>query len=373
MQNQKHQKKSRSCVRSKRTGISFVETSVIPCRTSNRHIAIPVAVLLAGLLFTSCGNGNGSRVLHPGEEAANIYKGFLAEVKNHKTLPIGEFIRLAKEWKRLDSLANLYLSQDTSHVSLRKMEYELLVLHDSVRSEFCRLAFSEPRSYRDVLAFKEAIMPCHDDTAYTMIKTNARPFFESLENRPIYKGSREKTLAAYRKFLDKHLRSGIDGRKGLLYFIREEEALFRGYLSHLSEPGISDTEDIIRKTEKCCLSAFDSVEDNPADYKEALVYLTIRTNRRLLQNARTCVDDIFQNRVMDIGKAQSYIWMMMQPFTAMDGFSLSMLSDREREELYRLADEMPDAIGKLNERLRFEKNRLSDMPAIFLKTMIAIQ
>ena len=57
-----------------------------------------------------------------------------------------------------------------------------------------------------------------------------------------------------------------------------------------------------------------------------LVYMVMRTNRRIIQNAMTCLDDIKSGRVTENDEqAIVYQWMMMKPFFPTDELSLSRL------------------------------------------------
>lgn len=101
--------------------------------------------------------------------------------------------------------------------------------------------------------------------------------------------------------------------------------------------------------------------------KEAVQYLTIRTNRRLLQNAATCMNDMDTGRLKSPEQAQAYLWMMMQPLMGMDGERIALLTPEQKNTLYRLADKMPAATDRLCDVLGYDKERLEEMPMLLLK------
>lgn len=59
--------------------------------------------------------------------------------------------------------------------------------------------------------------------------------------------------------------------------------------------------------------------------------------------------------------------MMMQPLMGMDGERIALLTPEQREALYKLADNMPAAIGRLCDVLGYDKERLEGMPMLLLK------
>ncbi|EJW99947.1 hypothetical protein EVA_11939 [gut metagenome] len=84
----------------------------------------------------------------------------------------------------------------------------------------------------------------------------AEPFFKPLDSVQTYKGSADAVVEKYRMFLSKTLKSGISGKSEMLAFIKEEDRLFRSFLSHLPELADADLSVITRDTEKCCLLIF---------------------------------------------------------------------------------------------------------------------
>ena len=97
----------------------------------------------------------------------------------------------------------------------------------------------------------------------------------------------------------------------MLAFIKEEDWLFRSFLSHLPELADADLSAITRDTEKCCLSIFQSAENGRLSYLDALVYTARRTNRRIILNALACRDDINQGNVKTEAQARAYVWMLL--------------------------------------------------------------
>ena len=94
----------------------------------------------------------------------------------------------------------------------------------------------------------------------------------------------------------------------------------------------------------------------------------MRNNRRLLQNANTCVTDVHKLIFKDSNQATAYLWMLLQPWLSIDSFSYTLLSQEEKESLEKMAAEMPQALSKL-EAGHFPID-LNDLPSLLMKAYL---
>jgi hypothetical protein len=251
------------------------------------------------------------------------------------------------------------------------MRKECLLLHDSIRMEFSRLALSRPRTYKEVLALKEHFSPYAEDGELHRSAQEIQPFFASLDSRMAYRGGKEQLLSAYRTLLSETQRKGIHGHSDLTRFIGKEDALFRAFLARLNDYDDMDLSDITRDTEKCCAEVFRAAERQEITYKEAMLYMAMRTNRRVIQNVQACLDGIHRGEVTTPRQAHAFIWMILQPYASLDGFCLALLSPREKEVLDRMATETPGAFSTLRKILSSENDRLEELPGMLIEIHIA--
>ena len=156
----------------------------------------------------------------------------------------------------------------------------------------------------------------------------------------------------------------------LTTFIEKEDAVYRAFLSRLPDFDGENLSDITHDTERCCAQVFLAAERNDITYRNAMIYLAMRTNRRLIQNVRTCIDDICNKKVKIPAQAQAYIWMLLQPYSSLDGFCLALLSAEEREQLDMLASQTPDAFRELGRMLHPGDNRLDELPGMLMEAFI---
>lgn len=333
-------------------------------------LAKGIAVCFAIFILASCGKNTDDSMFQTSKNAADAYRSYLSEVRKEANLPTDRLIEKINDWQSLRDSVSACVAKDTANRIHANYESEIRGLHDSLRIEFTRLALEKPRTFADVLLIREQTSQYRQDTELMRSAAEAGPFFKPLDSVPTYKGSANAVVEKYRMFLSKTLKSGISGKSEMLAFIKEEDRLFRSLLSHLPELADADLSAITRDTEKCCLSIFQSAENGRLSYRDALVYTARRTNRRIILNALACRDDINQGNVKTEAQARAYVWMLLQPYVALDGFSVAVLSDMERATLYAVADRTPQMVAKLNKTAGTENDQWQVLPGVLIKIML---
>jgi hypothetical protein len=333
-------------------------------------LAKGIAVCFAIFILASCGKNTDDSMFQTSESAVNAYRTYLSDMRSMETLSTEHLIEAINGWQALRDSVFVRIAKDTANCIHANYESEIRGLHDSLRIEFTRLALEKSRTFADVLLIKEKTSQYRQDTELMQSAAEAEPFFKPLDSVPTYKGSANAVVEKYRMFLSKTLKSGISGKSEMLAFIKEEDRLFRSFLSHLPELADADLSAITRDTEKCCLSVFQSAEDGKISYRDALIYTARRTNRRIILNALACRNDINQGNVKTEAQARAYVWMLLQPYVALDGFSMAVLSDMERTTLHAVADRTPQMIAKLNKTAGTDNDQWRVLPGVLIKIML---
>ena len=333
-------------------------------------LAKGVAVCFAIFILASCGKNTDDSMFQTSESAVNAYRTYLSDMRSMETLSTEHLIEAINGWQALRDSVFVRIAKDTANCIHANYESEIRGLHDSLRIEFTRLALEKSRTFADVLLIKEKTSQYRQDTELAQAVTDAESFFRSLDSVAPCHGNAKQTVSAYQSFLANTLKSGIDSKDKMLAFIQEEDRLFRSFLSHLPKLADADLSAITRDTEKCCLSIFQSAENGRLSHLDALVYTVRRTNRRIILNALACRDDINQGNVKTEAQARAYVWMLLQPYVALDGFSVAVLSDMERTTLHAVADRTPQMIAKLNKTAGTGNDQWQVLPGVLIKIML---
>lgn len=321
-------------------------------------------------ILASCGGENGKPPVRTPDDPAGTYREYLSDIRRQTDPSFAALTRHIRQWQTVKESVFARLQRDTLNPAHSGLREECVRLHDSIRIEFSRLTLSKPRTYQELLALKEQFSPYGEDEELHRAAEEIRPFFASLDSQPASRGGKQQILLKYRAFLSETIRNGIHGHDDLTAYIGKEDALFRAFLTHLHELDGENVADITRNTERCCSQLFLAAERKEITYREAMLFLAMRTNRRQLQNMRACLDDVRDRKVKTPAQAQAYIWMLVQPYASLDGFCMTLLSGEEKKQLDRMAAQTPAAFKALSRILQSENARLDELPGMLMEIFI---
>ena len=199
----------------------------------------------------------------------------------------------------------------------------------------------------------------------------ASEFFGKLDDEQTIKG-----LPQILKSYDELLNSTNDFRQEeqLLTFIQKEDKCFRSLMEHLGNVSQDDMQRLTQKTTRLFDRLYSSVGRKSDEVNDrTMLYLTMRFNRRIMQNAIACREDILNNRKLSREQRVSYRWMLIQPYVSLDDYSTAALTRKQREELMVISKELPILLSRLdNKKTEEEKDKLSNTLAdYFLKSYIS--
>lgn len=333
-------------------------------------LATLLTTVTSTMIVTSCGDGVHTSTPKTSETVISDYRAFWQDLKSKKELPGEDLSNEIKMWQKLKDSVIVQLARDSIRPPHTNYEVQFEMLHDSIRYEFTRIVMSRKNTYKDFVLAKEAASPYINDGDIKKAIHVAEPFFLKLNQRTIKHGASKTIIADYTAFLNQRLRSGIASKEQMLEFIKEEDYHFRRFLSCFDQLHDQPVGDINQLTEKICKQTYTAANDGKLSLEDALVYMTIRNNRRLIQNAQTCLSDIKSGKVQDKAQAQSYSWVLLQPYTTINEISVAMLTTDDRHALLQLAEETPKALGILNKQLAIDSSRLDRMPTLLIKAFI---
>lgn len=347
------------------------DIDVISYLKNQSVLAKGIAVCFAISTLASCGKSTDDSMFQTSERAVNAYKTYLSKMRGMKYLSTEHLIEAVNGWQTLRDSVFVRIVKDTANHIHAKYESAIQMLHDSLHTEFIRLANSSPKTFKNVLLIKEQTSPYRQDAELGQAVATAKPFFDSLDSIPLYRKTAKNIVSVYKTFLAQTLKSGINSKDELLDFIREEDRLFRSLLAHLPELAGADLSAITDGTTQCCLSVFQSAEDGKFPYRDALIYFAKRTGRRIVLNASACRNDIKQDKLRTAAQARAYVWMLLQPYISLDDFSMIVLSDKERVSLHGVAEQMPSMMARLNRIIGTDNVQWETLPELLVKVTIA--
>src|SRR5574344_946775 len=105
--------------------------------------------------------------------------------------------------------------------------------------------------------------------------------------------------------------------------------------------------------------------------EDAMIYMTMRSNRRLLLNAEICSSDIRTGKVKTAAQQTAYFWMVLQPYLSIDDFGMAVLTSEQKKQFEKLASDAPQVIKVLADNLEMNREMTDNLPNFFINIYIS--
>lgn len=322
-------------------------------------------------MFSGCQN-KGVRVKDVNGALA-VCKSELTVLQSKSSASIDELVEYINLTEQMEDSIISFSMRDTAYAANQKMQDEVLNVSDSLRTEILRLAFSKPRSLADVVFIKTNTANGAKKFIDEKSQKQADRFFAKLDNNATYKDL-DKTLQEYDRILSDPNYMHIESREIFRDFLKKEDICFRSMLQFLPMVPQQKLQELTDQTARICNTFYGTGKDSFASIDEIATYMTMRYNRRILQNAEVCRDQIMNGLKINPVIARNYRWMLMQPYFTIDEISMAALSSGQQQLMLDIAQDMPELYMKLdkcpskvnNDELQF----LDKISVYLLKTHI---
>ena len=306
-------------------------------------------------------------------EAIEACKKELDNLSSKTSVDTKELVKLTNEWIEIrDSSYSVFAKDPTMTIKSDK-SYAYFMLSDSIRKKLEELAISKDRTLEDVMYLKLNTAAERNKVSNSKTYQEAVDFYESLDDMSIYT-SLAKTLQEYDLLLKN---TGILKKENqLLEFIKTEDRCYRSLMANLSQVTQAQLEKLTNRTARIISVLYANVgkKNNDANDK-AMLYLTMRFNRRIVQNMVACREDIANEKKLNNTQRANYRWMLIQSYMGLDSYSIAALTEKQRKTMLNITKELPVLLTKLDggKLTKETKNILSQtLSQYFLKTHMSI-
>lgn len=306
-------------------------------------------------------------------EAIEACKKELDNLSSKTSVDTKELVKLTNEWIEIrDSSYSVFAKDPTMTIKSDK-SYAYFMLSDSIRKKLEELAVSKDRTLEDVMYLKLNTAAERNKVSNSKTYQEAVDFYESLDDMSIYT-SLAKTLQEYDLLLKN---TGILKKENqLLEFIKTEDRCYRSLMANLSQVTQTQLEKLTNRTARIISVLYANVgkKNNEANDK-AMLYLTMRFNRRIVQNMVACREDIAKEKKLNNTQRANYRWMLIQSYMGLDSYSIAALTEKQRKTMLNITKELPVLLTKLDggKLTKETKNILSQtLSQYFLKTHMSI-
>lgn len=160
-------------------------------------------------------------------------------------------------------------------------------------------------------------------------------------------------------------------KKEFLNYIANEDRYFRSFLANLDKCSSMNMTDITNQTTDICTSIYSNASKKIISAEEALVYMSMRTNRRLILNAKICHEVLKRGKIKDSPQANAYLWMMLQPYLSMDSFGVAMLTPDQSQAMTDIAKDFQAIVSRLDSKHLLDKELSDKLPTQLMRLYIS--
>lgn len=299
-----------------------------------------MGVVTLTTVLSSCGSKEQKFIFNSPQEALTTCHKELSKLKPLKTADIGRLADITNAWLELqDSTLSCFMRDSITRADT-EIAADFFAVADSFRTEITRLALAEKRTMPDIVKLKVATANGRAKMMASADYKTASEFYEKLDAEPLFKDV-NKTLYEYEKLLT--TAKPFKKEKELYDFIRNEDKCFRSLLVFLKDIPQERLQIITNKTSDLFDTLYSTTTADPqnAVSERVMLYLTMRFNRRIMQNAEICRNDIKKQIQLTAQQANNYRWMIIQPFMTIDSNAMASLTEKQLQTLSEMAEDLP--------------------------------
>lgn len=330
--------------------------------------SIVLMLLLATMFLTSCGSRYKFKT---SQEAVDGCRKMLADLRQKQQVNSKELAKIIGNWQEIQDSCYSVFSRDSTVQIHSGIANQYFAVSDSIRSQINRIASLRQYSLDDIVYIKTHTAKDRDKIHDSDYYKKAVKFYDSLDDGGLY-ASPQETVVNYERLLQSS--TDIRSKKQLMYFIAEEDKCFRSLLISLSSMPQTTLQNLTVKTANVFNNLYDRVgvrKDSIND--ETMLLLTLRFNRRIIQNAVSCKHDIEDKVRLNNTMKANYRWMLLQPFVTIDNYSFACLTDKQTDELRDIAKKLPEYLTYLDDGQSTKEQRQNLMNTLsnyFLKNYL---
>ena len=302
--------------------------------------------LCSVLLFYSC-NNHEKYDFESSDEALNEYDNLYKTVRSQETCNAEQLASFINLWYECSDTVYKFIQKDPSFTAHAGLTMRFDSITDSIRTRLMELADNFTLS--DVAYVKLHTSIYGQDKELDSLKRHATVFFSSLDSIPVYTGNIRDLLADYSEFLLSYKLHGVS-------------------IDECSALGMADITDM---TANICDSIYKEASNGKIKADETITYMSMRTGRRLLLNAKVCHEKLKRGIVKDSQYANAYLWMMLQPYLSIDALAITMLTPEQIRLMTDMAKDYPAIISRLDSKHLIDRDVTTKIPNQLIRLYIS--
>lgn len=295
------------------------------------------------------------------EDAINACRSELTTLQGVREANIKDITVFVNDWIELQDSVYNYLSNDTTINVVNIIVTTYYNVSDSIRNEIGRLIRGKKRPLKDLVTLKINTARDREKIISSKEYKEALSFFEILDQKePEYKNA-EVAVNAYLELLDTS--DPFKKAEDVINFMAKEDACFRALMMYLDDVPQSSLAEISQKTGMFYDDVYTRIQDNPENPVSIRMksFLDIRANRRVIQNAKTCADNLKNKKKINEGTVYNYRFMLIQPFLTIQDELLASLTDKQIADMKKLAEDLPNLVATIDKQKGEDVNQIKNV------------
>ena len=327
---------------------------------------------LCSFLCFSCSTISNDYDFKSSDEALDCYRAEREKIHSLGECNASQLLAVVNEWKEISDTVYHYIERDPAFKAHVGLSLDFMEITDSIKIGLEKLGNKDTWTMKDMALLKFSGQDARENPDLKAIIKKAETFYEAIDKVDCSTSENEKVrLRQYETFLEHYAKYEFVSAEDMKTFIRLENTYFQWFLQALPVLNDMDLSPIAKMTESICRNIFKAASENHIEDREALVYMSMRTNRRVISNARVCANYITKGRVKDESQANAYLWMVVQPYLSIDSFSASVLTAKEKEYLFSLAEYYPRLALMLHKSKLADREITDLLPSRMVRLYIA--
>lgn len=330
-----------------------------------KHLLWLIAFLICLMVTsTSCTN---HRPQKPLEKCMNDYKHFTKSICDQEDLKVSDFPSVIQFWHSYEDSIFTLIEDSASQIQMQTLT-EVAGCSHSILEKLNSVIDTRLHAYTDVLMLQNALARYDFDIdEYTYL---AQSFFASLDTVSVSPTTPMLSERHYLQFLSGYLNRDFSSWYDVLEYMTEEDYLYRQYLDDYLSHSVMTSQQIVADTEEIVGQMMDGSHNGCFSDKELVVFMASRTNRRIIQQADTCLTSIESGKINDAQSGTKAILSALTPFTSFNALLIVFRTDEQRSQLNEIGRRIPRAMRKLEEQHIEFPEPLDSLPNQLLKEYV---
>lgn len=329
--------------------------------------------LLVTISSISCTNKNSTQICSK-DDALITYEAFGNKLNNVTNLSIPQLANKLQEWKMLEDIVLHFIITDSISDDLQNIKdlTRCAITRNGIADRMTWLVDNQVRSYEDIVTIQQSLNEYEQEVTNSVIFHNAETFFNTLDKESKDNKDANQLIAEYINSLAAWSIKGFSSTSDMQEYIKEENLLFINFVNHLYDYDRRSIQNLINAISKVTEIMYKSSEDGSLNSEEVSIYMGIRTNRRLIQNASKCMEAIKSEIIQTPNQAAMTISMLLSPYSNYNT-CIRLRTQEQVNDLKRIGKKIELLITQLCSQGLIDETKVASLPNKLIKEYILIE